>query len=106
MTSAKFSPAARTAMRTSPRSGCGAALSRTARTSGPPALVIQTARIGAPFLRRSPSIVPSAVRQSLGRAPGQCSTDVVHDAPDQRTVSVVAQRVRRGSRLAEELVGE
>src|SRR3954451_7966276 len=76
MTSAKFSPAARTAMRTSPRSGCGAALSRTARTSGPPALVIQTARIDAPSLRRSLSIVPpAAIRADMAEigVPGRSS---------------------------------
>src|SRR5437870_4875126 len=44
MTSAKLSPAARTRTRTSPRPGAGSGVSRTWSTSGPPALVIHTAR--------------------------------------------------------------
>ena len=43
ITSAKFSPAARTRMRTCPGPASGSAVSRTCSASGPPALVIQIA---------------------------------------------------------------
>src|SRR4029453_5632706 len=45
ITSAKFSPAACTRTRTWPGPTCGSGVSRTANVSGPPVLVIQTARI-------------------------------------------------------------
>src|SRR5437870_4766401 len=45
MTSAKFTPAARTRMRTSPDFGSGSGASRTSRTSGPPFRVIQIWRM-------------------------------------------------------------
>src|SRR4051794_10776000 len=69
MTSAKFSPAALTSMATSSGPGCGSGRSSTLRTSGPPCLVMTTARKSGTL----PADVDADDLRHAGQRSGRCS---------------------------------
>src|SRR5215468_4863940 len=62
MVSAKLTPAALTAMRTSPGPGCGSGRSSTWRTSGPPTRVCTTALMPGPYLQRDGAADEEAIQ--------------------------------------------